>query len=619
MNLSLKNRLLLATLVSTLLIVATFWVARSITAGVQKDQRVQTNVSYTEAIWSAVANARFDSMETQIPGMTRNRDAIAALKGGDTAALGEAVTPTFNRISASGIVDGLVIADMEGRVLFSGGRSSASPLLRTVAQELKVSRELVGDASGEPALALAFPLYSRGKPTGVAIYLLGLQTVADEIAEHTSAITDIISGNGAVLYSTDESATLGIDWRKQPNGVATWKMIASGPLRYATTFLPLRDADGNVAANLVLQRDFTDVAKDIQRINWIQNLVAGGVILLAILIVYRQISTALRPLGKAAQAMDAIASGDLAVEVSCTSRNEITELLDGMQGMRRQLRDIIGSIHSATDELNQMTAEAGQVTERSTAGARRQKEDTDSVATAMTEMTSTVRSVADNAHQAADAARNADAQARQGQTIVQGTAQAIRNLAEEVRSGAEAIGRVRNESDAIGQILDVIRGIAEQTNLLALNAAIEAARAGEQGRGFAVVADEVRTLASRTQTSTTEIQSMIERLQQGTHEAVGVMESSRRRAEDSELQVQTAGEALDAITAAVSQISHMNTQIAQAAEEQGRVAEEINRNIISISEVAEQAVVGAGQSTAATERIRGLASQLKGLVGQFRL
>jgi methyl-accepting chemotaxis protein len=618
MKLTLKNRLLLGATVAMLLVVATFWIAQRVATAMQMEQRVETNLAYTRAIWSAVSGARFDSMEAQTQGLTRNREAIKALKEGDAAALGEAVLPTFNRVSAGGAIDGMIIAGLDGKVLFSSGRSSETSLLNTVGEELKIRRELVSDASGEPALALAFPLYSRGKPKGVGMYLLGLRAVADEIAANASAVTELVSLKGELLYSTDETVA-SIDWREQPIGQATWKMISSGDTRYATTFLPLLDVDSNVAASLVLQRDFTDVVASVQRVTWIKNLVAGGVILLALVIIYRQISTALRPLGKAAEAMDAIASGDLSHEVSCRVRNEITELLDGMQAMQRHLRDIIGSIHGATDELNQVSQEAREVTERSTAGAMQQKEDTDSVATAMTEMASTVRSVADNAHEAAKAARDADAQAQQGQDVVRQTIEGIRSLAEEVRSAAEAIGRVQTESDAIGQILDVIRGIAEQTNLLALNAAIEAARAGEQGRGFAVVADEVRTLAGRTQASTTEIQSMIERLQQGTHEAVGVMENGRQRAEDSEIQVQAAGEALDAITSAVSHISQMNAQIASAAEEQGRVAEEINRNVISISEVAEQTVVGAGQSSAANERVNSLAGELKELVGRFKL
>ena len=619
MNLSLKNRLLLATTVCTLLVALTFWVAGWVSRNHQLEQRSETNIAYTQALWSAVSSTRFDTMETETQGLTRNREALAALKDASAEALREAAGPTYNRVSASGGVDGMIITDLSGSELMAVGRHAASTLPQTVAQTQKVRRELLVDSEGRPALALAFPLYARGKAKGVGVYMIGLERVAKQIADNTNAVVSVLDTEGGILSSTDAETARRIAWQDLTTGEPRWRMIDAEDAHYAATLIPLTSFDGELAGYLALERDVTAVTKNVRMVEMVQNIAVLTVILLAIWVIFRQIASAFRPLGEAAEAMQAIAKGDLAVEVSYQADNEIAEMLAGMRDMRDYLRSIIGAIHTATDELNQVAVEAGQVAERSASGAMQQKQDTDSVATAMTEMASTSRSVAENAHEAADAARNADGQARQGQQVVQATVQAIRNLAGEVRSGAEAIERVRHESDAIGKILDVIRGIAEQTNLLALNAAIEAARAGEQGRGFAVVADEVRTLASRTQASTTEIQSMIERLHQGTYEAVGVMESSRQRAEDSESQVQLAGEALDAITAAVSHISNMNTQIANAATEQGRVAEEINRSVINIYEVAERAVVGAGQSTAANQRIAGLAEQLKELVGRFHL
>jgi methyl-accepting chemotaxis protein len=233
-------------------------------------------------------------------------------------------------------------------------------------------------------------------------------------------------------------------------------------------------------------------------------------------------------------------------------------------------------------------------------------------------MAATSQEVARNTAAAANAARQADSETQAGREVVNQAIDAIDHLAQEVVSAADVIHRLEAESGKIGTVLDVIRGIAEQTNLLALNAAIEAARAGEQGRGFAVVADEVRTLATRTQESTQEIQKMIERLQTGAKSAVQVMEQGRSKAQVSVQQAARAGTSLDTIATAVSAISDMNAQIASAAEEQGAVAEEINRNITNISQIANQTASGAEQTATASAELAKLAARLQTHVGRFK-
>ncbi|MCW8826864.1 MAG: methyl-accepting chemotaxis protein [Gammaproteobacteria bacterium] len=310
---------------------------------------------------------------------------------------------------------------------------------------------------------------------------------------------------------------------------------------------------------------------------------------------------------------------DLTVRVEVSSEDEIGQMGRHFNSMFDSFRDIIDNVNSSTLQVASASEELAMVTMANNEGIQNQSMETEQVATAMNEMTATVQEVASNATQAASSASEANEGAQAGQQVVTSTIAAIHKLAGEIENAAQVIQKLEEDSLKIGSVLDVIRGIAEQTNLLALNAAIEAARAGEQGRGFAVVADEVRTLASRTQESTQEIQGMIEQLQMGSKDAVRVMGESREQAEQSVNQAEQAGESLKGITRAVATINDMNLQIASAAEQQNAVSEEINRNINNISHVTQETANGTRQITAASDDLARISSELQSLVSQFRV
>jgi methyl-accepting chemotaxis protein len=310
--------------------------------------------------------------------------------------------------------------------------------------------------------------------------------------------------------------------------------------------------------------------------------------------------------------------GDLTQRLDSTAKDEFGELASSFNAYVESLQRIIQEATRASMQMSTAAEELSVVTNESQRGGQQQQSEIDQVATAMNEMSATVQEVARNAAVAAEAARKANGEASNGQKVVSETVNAINEVAAEVESATAVIHKLNADSNQIGTVLDVIRGIAEQTNLLALNAAIEAARAGEQGRGFAVVADEVRTLATRTQDSTREIQKMIEGLQVGTRNAVQVMEQGRSKAQTSVQQAAGAGESLSSITGVVGTISDMNAQIASAAEQQGAVAEEINRNIVNISQITGQTAAGAGQIASASKELVQLAVRMQGLVGSFK-
>ncbi|WP_438673726.1 methyl-accepting chemotaxis protein [Shewanella sp.] len=310
---------------------------------------------------------------------------------------------------------------------------------------------------------------------------------------------------------------------------------------------------------------------------------------------------------------------DLTKRINITTQDELGFLAHSFNSMLDKFHTSIQEVSKTSRQLAKSANEMSLVTAQSADSVQTQRHELDMVATAMNEMTATVVEVAKNAADAADAAQHTDNQSQAGLIVVNNTVNSIVGLASEIEHATVVVKNLDADSNQIGTILDVIKSIAQQTNLLALNAAIEAARAGEQGRGFAVVADEVRTLAGRTQTSTEEIQRMIEKLQGGAKQAVQVMLDSQQYADDSVAQAKSAGEVLQNITAAVSTITDMNRQIATAAEEQSAVSEEINCNIVNINVAADETSQGAKSTSAESEKLAQMAQRLSDLVQTFKI
>jgi len=281
-------------------------------------------------------------------------------------------------------------------------------------------------------------------------------------------------------------------------------------------------------------------------------------------------------------------NGDLTLRVDVNQRDEIGSMAMSFNNMLSSLQKVMNEVKHVASSVDESSISLSAITEQTREGMLQQKQQTEQAATAMHQMSATVQEVAQNTSLAANAAQEANNESIKGKRVVSATIDSISNLASEVERAAGVIHNLEDDAKNISNVIDVIHGISEQTNLLALNAAIEAARAGEQGRGFAVVADEVRTLAQRTQDATQEIQTMIENLQQAAVNAVEVMNMGRTQADASVEQAAQAGTSLESIASAVSQITDMSIQVASSLEEQSAVAEEINRNVISIRDVADQ-------------------------------
>ncbi len=312
-------------------------------------------------------------------------------------------------------------------------------------------------------------------------------------------------------------------------------------------------------------------------------------------------------------------SSDLTLRAEVKSSDELGRLAEALNLMMEKFSTIINRVNASTVQLAQESVQLTDVTARSIEGVRRQQTESEQVATAMTEMEANANEVADSAGNASQAAIQADQEALEGSKVVDNAINCINRLAGDVNRASEVIRKLEADSEGIGQVVEVITTIAEQTNLLALNAAIEAARAGEQGRGFAVVADEVRTLANRTHDATQEIQGMIEGLQQQSRSAANMMTQSQEQVDNSVREAALAGESLGRITESINTISQMNGHIATAVQQQSDVAGEISRNITAISDVTGDTANHSEQIEQTSRQLSGLAAELKDLMAQFKV
>ncbi|WP_439900220.1 methyl-accepting chemotaxis protein [Pseudomonas syringae] len=334
------------------------------------------------------------------------------------------------------------------------------------------------------------------------------------------------------------------------------------------------------------------------------------------LFISRAIST---PINTAVTNARRIASGDLTLPIVSQYHDEAGMMLVALSDMQDNLKSTIGQISSAADQLASAAEELNAVTEESSRGLIRQNDEIQQAATAVNEMTAAVEEVARNAISTSEASRQTSTDAAAGRDQARDAVNAINTVSAEISSSTTMVEELAGRVREIGQVLDVIRGIAEQTNLLALNAAIEAARAGEQGRGFAVVADEVRALAARTQASTGEIETMIGSVQASADQAVRAMGNSRTLASNTQTLAQATGQSLERIAQSVAEINDRNMLIATASEEQSHVAREVDRNLVNIQDLSAQTAAGANQTSASSQELSRLAISFNNLVGKFKV
>ncbi len=574
-------------------------------------------------------DSTFINLYNQQFAFTRDPALKAVLRTHDGGKAAKVVAHSYKRLKADRTIAALGVYDARGGLLTflpKSGAFDGRQLAARVLREQKIIEGLVRGNDGMPYATLAFPIYDRsqpGRPVGVVALGQSAAFMLNKLRTTPVSAFGLRDDHGRLIFSTMSALKPGdaaVAATPLPKRTPRADRIRVADRTLEIVQVPLHDQAGRVIGAFLAIDDVTKLAHKVNVLWWMTFGESIVLILVVALLILWMVNRTVRPIHEAENALRKIADGDLSQPFRQRDVvQEVAVLLELIEQLRQKVHESIARVVDASGTINEAARETEQAAVQIFDDLQQEHRSIETVDTAVQRMVNFSKQVADQVRAAADAAKRADAEAHEGSRVLDTAIRSIDSLADDVLRAAQVIDRLREESETINNILSVIQEIAEQTNLLALNAAIEAARAGEHGRGFAVVADEVRSLASRTQNSVQEIEQIIQRLQAGTAEAVKVMTEAQQQAQTSVDNSAQVNEKLQQIVSVVAEIAEENANIAHSSEQQADEVSNVQAEIKAIYEKADAICNLADNSQEKARAMAELAEQLRQLVRHFKV
>jgi methyl-accepting chemotaxis protein len=621
---SLKNRIVAVIALLAIVVVSMGFISSYLKMTKSESRYNELAINGNQQLWNLITLKQYTLMGSGIKSITRDRKLKKALVKNDLAVVKENAKTAFNLLEGQKLLNSLQIIDASGKIVFDVQNPSAQNKINTLAKMVIKKKKILTSINlnhqGKLQTELVFPITNRGKVIGAGSYSLSINVAIKQLKERQGSQVYVSTIRGDLLSSSEINIDEELANLDLPLKEAKHLAISKNSNVFSTTILPIEDISKQLLANIIILSDDTISYKSQQKIN-----VSAGILLLLIslimlVFIYWYLNNALKPLHAISQSLQSVSEGDLTVSIDQNERqDEISEIQRAICNTIKKLHELISQVSPLVIKVNTSSDLLNQAVEKNQSNIDQQKNNISQVNLAASGVGSAVASISQFSDEMSKNSQDADEELKKGSTIIHQTIGSVNNIASQVDEASAVINNLFTETETIGSVLDVIKGIAEQTNLLALNAAIEAARAGEAGRGFAVVADEVRTLAGKTQESTVEIEQMIERLRTGASDAVSEMKNSQEEVTECVDLANKTELSLGIITPQVGEIKDKSIEINQSIDEQKSAIEDINQNISTIEQVAENSVEKNAEALEISHSLKELSTNLENLISQFKV